>query len=639
MKLQAEKQDFQWSTLLQKQRNEPFFQTWIQPMVAFFVGFCLSAAGLGNVPLPLCLAVLCAGGSGWMPMALAVGGGLGYIFFWGQGAMQPLIWMAEALPVGIFLSEKNKHFPLLIPTLGAMAVAVTGLAFQLWTEESLTVTLYLLRVGLAFGVTLLVQTLYRRRSPATVALAVGLIVLSLAQIAPTDFLNLGFAAAGAISLTTSFPTVIMAGLALDVSGVAQVPMTAVLCICRFTARIPFLPKRVKVFVPALVYLLVMGLCGQSRWLPIPALLVGGLAALLPTEQPRKESKTVQRYVQTRLDTISAVMAQTDRLLREVAVYPLDESALMLRAAERACEHCDRRKNCHGAERAQFLPQALLHQSVITADHLPQECKKKERLLSEMQRSQEFYRLLQADRQRQREYRSAVIQQYGFLAGYLRELADDLPNWEEERALRFRPEVAACSRGREAVNGDRCCWFAGTKGKYYVLLCDGMGTGEEAAYEAKIGAGQMRRMLTAGYPAHEALQTLNSLCVLRACAGAVTVDLAEVDLQNGRVTLYKWGAAPSWLLRGMETEKIGRECLPPGISLEEETETVDKLILQQGMSLIMVSDGVDAASALDISQEDRDQPAGFLAAMVLESGLSDVPDDATVVVLRLHRLES
>jgi stage II sporulation protein E len=171
----------------------------------------------------------------------------------------------------------------------------------------------------------------------------------------------------------------------------------------------------------------------------------------------------------------------------------------------------------------------------------------------------------------------------------------------------------------------------------VLLCDGMGTGEGAAYEAKTAANMLRRMLTAGYPTDYALQSLNSLCVLRGSAGAVTVDLVEADLVTGRAGLYKWGAAPSWLLGRAGPERIGREGPPPGISLEQTQPMVDRFTLQNGVPLALLSDGVDGSSAIIGLAGEYDQPAGFLAALILEAGYTDIPDDATAAVLRLNRI--
>lgn len=637
MKLQAERGIPGENRLPQKKLQDPKLRLLLELTGAFAGGFCLSAAGLGGVPLPLCLAVLCAGLPGWQSMAFGLGGSLGYSVFWGLAGLQGLVWIAFSLPISVLLREDRRGLPLLSPCAGALIVAASGLVFQIWQDEGVSVILYLLRVVLAFGCTCLALGLRYHKGPMSQATAVGLLVLSLAQIAPLKMLNLGFLAAGYLALTAPFPMVTLTGLALDLAGVTSVPMTAVLCLSYFLGRISFLPRRGKVLLPPLVYLAVMGLCGQSQWLHLPPLALGGLASLLPAAAEERQMQTLESYVQARLETVSAVMAQSRRLLKEINGYPPDEGALILRAADQACGRCDKRKNCPAAERAKFLPRALLHQSDITAENLPSECKRQERLLEQLQHSQQWYRLLMADRQRQKEYRSALIQQYGFLADYLREMADELPHWEEEPVARFRPEVAACSRGREATNGDRCCWFAGTKGRYYILLCDGMGTGEGAAYEARLAAGMLRRMLCAGYSAHEAMQSLNSMCILRANAGAVTMDLAEADLMTGRVSLYKWGAAPSWLLNAAGVERIGRECPPPGISLEEGQETVDRVPLHHGGVLVMVSDGVDAHNALATPVEDLQQPAGFLAAMILENGLTEVPDDATAVVVRLHRV--
>ncbi len=638
MKLQEEPKISQWKQLLHQQLEIPARRAVIRLLGSFLGGFCLSAASLGNVALPLCLSVLCAGLPGWMPMSFALGSSLGYGLFWGQAGLQGLVWIAAGLALSVFLQEEKQQLPLLQPSVGALIVAISGLIFQLWQGENVSIAVYLLRIILAFGVTWLTMSLRHSTGPMTEAVAVGIGVLALGQIAPVPFLNLGFLAAGLLGAVGSFPVVTLVGLALDLTQITPVPMTAVLCLTYFARRIPLLTKRSRTVLPALVYVAMMGLCGQNHWLPVPALLLGGVCSLLPLKTAHTEEKSLEEGVQRRLESVSAVMAQTGKLLREGLVCPPDEGALILRAADRACSGCDRRKDCTVAERVKYLPPALLHQSMITGESITIDCKNRERLLGQLQHSQELYRLLLADRQRQQEYRTALGQQYGFLAGFLREMADGLPQWAEERTVRFRPEVASCSRGREAANGDRCCWFPGTKGRYYVLLCDGMGTGEGAAYEARMAAGSVRRMLIAGYSAHEAMQSLNSLCILRGQAGAVTMDLAEADLLTGRVVIYKWGAAPSWLLNGTDAEKIGRESPPPGLSLEEDRETVESVTLQNGQALLMVSDGVDAPSALAAQKEGQDQPAGFLAAMILESGVSEVPDDATAVVLRLHRVE-
>ncbi len=636
MKIMAGNVLRRWKRRFRKVMANPKVRIPVNLAGSFLGGFCLSAASLGNLPQPFCLAVLCCGLPGWLPLPFAVGGALGYRVFWGSAGLQGLVWVASSLPVCVLLGQRGRKIRLLPAGLAGLVVAVCGVVFQFWQGENTSIAMYLLRIALAAGTTWLLQSALQQQEPTAQWLAMGIGVLALAQVAPVRFLNLGFLVAAVMALAAPFPTVAVAGLALDLAGVSSVPMTAVLCMVYLVRLIPWLPRGSLPLAPAGVYVTVMSLCGRMDFLPVPALVLGGLGSLLLSQRMGRVGRRGETgFVQTRLEMVSGVMAQAGQLLQETVAYPMDEGALMMRATDRACSTCEYRQECGEAERVRYLPQTLLHQSAVAVEMLPIGCSQPQRLQAELQRGQDQYRVLRADRQRQEEYRGALIQQYGFLAEYLQELADNLPQ-REETVARFQPEVAVCSRGKEAANGDRCLSFAGPRNRFYVLLCDGMGTGDGAAFEARTAGSILRRMLMAGYPAGHALQTLNSICVLRGSAGAVTVDLVEADLVTGRASVYKWGAAPSWLLGRAGPERVGREGPPPGISVEETKPTVDRVTLQYGVPLVLLSDGVDGSNAVSGLEGDFDQPAGFLAALILEAGYTEVPDDATAAVLRLHR---
>ena len=307
---------------------------------------------------------------------------------------------------------------------------------------------------------------------------------------------------------------------------------------------------------------------------------------------------------------------------------------MDRAAERACSSCAYRKNCRDSKRLTQLSPVLLHKPLLSTEELPIICRKPGRFLAELHRCQEQLRSIRADRQRQKEYRAAVIQQYRFLASFLQELADQLPRRAEQAGNQFRPEISVYGNRQEQDNGDRCLRFSGVGKKYYVLLCDGMGTGLGAIQEGKTAAGLLHRMLSAGYPAEYALRSLNSLCALRDRAGAVTVDLAELMLDSGKVNLYKWGAAPSYITTKFGAEKIGVASPPPGLSVMEEQEWVEHASLHRGEWLVMVSDGVGEREAMRCCMELGDGSPGELAAGILACGQLDHQDDATVAIIRL-----
>lgn len=598
-------------------------------------GFCLSAASLGNRMQPLCLAVLCVSVPGWMPLAFALGSVAGYRVFWGDESLQALFWVACSLPVCVLFAQSKlgRTMPLLQPAIAALIVAVGGVVFQLWWGDSTPIVMYLLRVALAFGCTW-VGILYRdRRDPATEWILYGFSVLALAQIAPLPFLGLGFLAGAMLVAMVPFPAVALAGLALDLAQITPVPMTAVLCLSYLLRLLPGIRRAWVAVAPVAVYALVMALCGQWDLMPMPMLLLGGIVGAL---LPRRNVGTAHRrgetgFAQVRLELAAEVIVQSERLLLEIDEPEIDEEVLMQKAAERACGGCPCRKTCKELENAKKLPTQLLHRTLSTVDDIPISCKKRARLLPELRHSQERYRTIKADRDSRQEYRGAVLQQYRFLSEYLQDLADRLPQRGGSKP-RFQPEVAVCASGREKTNGDKCLWFAGTECRYYLLICDGMGTGDGAAREAGVVADMLRRLLMAGYPAPYALRSINSICTLRGDAGAVTVDLAEFCLDNGKVTVYKWGAVPSWLLLPNRAERIGSVIAPPGFSVTQSRETVDRLTMRKGEALVLVSDGVDAPNAVNAVVGCDKESAGTLAAKILEHG--ELEDDATVAVIRL-----
>ena len=599
----------------------------------FGAGFVLSAASLANTPQPFVMGLLCAL-SGWQASVLALGGAVGYLLFWGQAGRQCILWLLLALPVVLALGRRPilDDSPMLMSAIAGLIVSASGLAFQIWMDDTTSVPVYLLRVLLGAASTKLFQLVSDRRDPMADWLAEGVAVLALAQIVPFGF-SLGYPAAALLAAGGAFPAAALAGLALDLARVSATPMTAVLCLAYLVRMVPVGEKRLRYVAPGAVYLLVMGLSGNFDLSPLPGLVIGGaLAVFLPPRPELSHRRGETGLAQVRLELMAGVLTQTQQLLLESSGLPIDEGAILSRAQERACGSCPCRKTCR--ERLSPLPEQLLHRPLFDTMSLPISCKKPARMIMEIRRSQEQLRAIRADRDRQQEYRAAVIQQYQFLGSFLQQLADQLPRRGDRLRQQFQPEVAVSTAGKETANGDRCLWFAGTGCRYYILLCDGMGTGLGAAQEGQNAASLLRQMLSAGFPAEHALRSLNSLLALRGRAAAVTIDLAEIRLDSGRAAVYKWGAAPSYLVRDGAAEKIGTAGPPPGLSVTDARESVERLSLRRGEVLILASDGVDGEAVLRLVSLGSQLPPGELAEKLLECGAGENEDDATVAVITL-----
>ena len=631
-----------WRRLYRRVMGNVVALTIIQAVGYLAAGFFLSGASLGGAAQPLCLGLLCAAPAGWPLLLLAMGSAGGYLLFWGNAGLQGVVWVCCGLLSAGLLGGRRIHWrvPLLLPSLASLIVAATGLAFQVWLADEMPVVVYILRVILAGCSVRLFAVAFERRDPFLDWLVEGITVLALGRITVTPWIGLGHIAAAALGSGGAFPAAALAGLALDLSRITSVPMTAVFCATYLFRLLPGIPKWFRAALPAMAYLLVMSLCGLWDLHPLPGMILGGLMGLvLPGRSPTGHRRGEVGVVQVRLEMAAGVLSQTEQILSEVEEAAVDERSIILRAAERACSGCPCKKTCQDREHMHVLPTKLLHKPGLQIPDIPIPCKKVGRVTLELQRGQAQLRAICADREQKREYREAVQQQYRFLSSYMQNLSDGLGRTNEPVQPRFQPEVTVCSEGKESANGDRCVWFTGTMGRFYVLLCDGMGTGLGAAQEAKAAADMLKRLLSAGFPAEYALGSLNSLCALRSRAGAVTVDLAEIRLDNGNTVLYKWGAMPSWLISRLGAEKIGTVGPPPGLSVDEGRETVDRLSLRRGETLVMLSDGVGGEDTLRCAGDWWREPAGEVAAAVLETVDEQSSDDATVAVVRLRPLSS
>ncbi len=623
-----------------KHRLHRFF---LDPRIRFAVhiaasllrGFVLSAASLGQHCQPLALSLICAS-SGWLAVLTTLGAGAGYWLFWGKAGLQGLVWLAAGLPTALLLSSRPavRTMPFLLPAIAGLITAATGLAFQLRLGDTTPVAIYLLRILISFSVTYLFLRREENQKPFAQWLVQAVWVLALSQVAPLPWLCFGFMAVGALSAGGSFAAAALGGLAVDLAQITAVPMTAVACGIYFLRMIPGNRKWINYLLPGAVYLPVMALSSVWDLNPLPALVIGGfLSRFLDSDADAVPRRGETGIAQVRLELTAGVFSQMQMLLLESDLLPIDEQALLFRAAQRACGGCPNRKSCREKDAAANLPAQILHRPLLDGHDLGFSCRKEGRILNELHRAQEQLRTLKAGRELQKESRSALVQQYQFLAEYLQDLSDELGRRVKSAIPRYKPQVSLCANRREGENGDRCQSFSGPGCSHYILLCDGMGTGLGAASEGAHAGVILKKLLTAGFPPEYALRSLNSLCALRGLAGAVTVDLAQLQLDTGKAVLYKWGAAPSYLLTGLGAEKIGTATPPPGLSVTDARETVERLSLRRGETLVMCSDGVGGEEALRCWY-DNDEPPGELAARILESGRLNGGDDATVAVVRL-----
>lgn len=587
-------------------------------------GFLLSGAAVWGTMQPIAMG-LAAGSRGLSSCAAAAGSLLGYRLFWGRDGYQGVIWSLGGMLIALLLPffGDSAHAK---PRLGgccAALVCASGLVFRFRMADPTPTGIYLFRILLAPVCAMVCGRILAGRNRAAQWVGAGILVLALTSV---PFLRYaGFALAGAIAAAAPLPGAALAGLAADISASTLLPITAVLCLSYFAQSLPIRDSRRRMAAPALACGAVMLLTGIRDFPVLAAVSLGGVAgAAIPWRISAVPRHGSLGYAQVQLEQTGQVFLLLQRQLLEYSPAPPDVSALLEQTRQQVCVPCPHASSCREQDR--------LTEAAITGSALFP-CRKAAALNAQLQSCRDQLKRMKASRAMQEEYRTALVQQYALTADMLRCLSDRLPERELKTAPRFRVLVSSRSRSREIADGDRVLAFPGSFCRYYVLLCDGMGTGLGAAEEGRQAGSLLQKMLTAGLPPAGALGCLNSQLTLLGRGGSVSVDLTELHLDRGTALVYKWGGSPGILFSRGRASPVGYPTPPPGMDISESRECSQRVNLRRGQTLIMTSDGISTVNAPYWARDADTAEPGILAERILREGGSR-EDDATAVVIRL-----
>ena len=371
--------------------------------------------------------------------------------------------------------------------------------------------------------------------------------------------------------------------------------------------------------------------------------VGAVFTVWVASQMIREQRPAVLSPEVRTQRTSDALRQVGRLLRshESMERPGDVSALYDAVCDKVCLRCSGYLACweRGAEATyrhlRTAAPKFLRRGSATASDFPTEflatCRQPDSFVSAV--SEELNASLSQlqTRHRREEYRLILSEHYRLLS----QLIGSRTPPTARAQPRFRPELGVRALGRRGnrISGDQGACFT-QSGILYLLLCDGMGTGPDAAQEAKAAIALLGGFLKAGAQPEEALQLLNGAYILRGNGCFSTVDLLMLDLSSGTGELFKWGAAPSYLVTRKSVKKIGTATPPPGMESESHPDRL-WLSLQKGEKLVLVSDGSygPATELCLASMTDADPQK--IASEVVAQHAADGEDDMSAVVLCLR----
>lgn len=193
-----------------------------------------------------------------------------------------------------------------------------------------------------------------------------------------------------------------------------------------------------------------------------------------------------------------------------------------------------------------------------------------------------------------------------------------------------------------ISGDSANCFFDESNNLYMILSDGMGSGGRAAVDGALLSGLMTRLISAGFTPDCALKISNSAMLFRSSDESMaTADITCVDLNSGKVGMYKAGAAPTLVRKSGRTGKAESHSLPVGI-LRNITFDHASIPLDDGDIIVMMSDGATADGTEWICAELEDWDDGsatMLAHRIAEKAArrrnDGHTDDITVMAAILH----
>ena len=546
----------------------------LRPLLTMFLpaaaAFLLTGGALDGLYSPWSLAVVSAAGVGWPGLSALLGAGLGaFLFLDFQAGLRHtasaiLIFCAATAFCTTRLYRRPRFRP-------AAAVVMTLLvqSAYLFQRQPRQWTLCAAALTILWAAAALLPSLTdssadggtRQQAGFLLALGLclsaygwevsgfrmgGLLAAALLLAAARRLTPAAAAAAGAV-----------AGLVLDLYAGDTVLLTAVLS--GASAAASALQRRGRLLSPlafcavaAAVYLLLDG----PDLLPLLCQCIAGagLYLLLPEHLlPRlaQRAASVSRSAPSREEAATpaaAFRAVYDSFFTDTTPpRPENPAVLFDRAAEQVCAGCLLRQDCwqtHYTDTYNAFndacPHLLQRGSACAEDfplHFTSRCLHFPRLLDALNDQLHQFLLRRTHRLQLEAAYQVAREQYAQMSEVL---AVDAPAAAEPRFSCVTGTALRPRKGETLCGDQTACFDAGSAA--YLLLSDGMGSGEAAHREAAMTVRLLKQFLQAGVEPSPALKTLNTALLLRCREGGgfTTIDLARIARATDAVQVRRGG---------------------------------------------------------------------------------------------------
>lgn len=209
---------------------------------------------------------------------------------------------------------------------------------------------------------------------------------------------------------------------------------------------------------------------------------------------------------------------------------------------------------------------------------------------------------------------------------------------------FMIEYAAFSikSDKSSLCGDTAEQFWDGKGNSYLVISDGMGTGTRAAIDSRMATSLTSRLITAGFDFSPLLKIINTSMMYRSGEESLaTLDIAQINLYSGELSLYKAGSAPTLIRRQGIVKKAECHSLPLGILRNVNFEKISSSLKEDDI-ILMMSDGATNDGTEWIENElasfcgSAEKLCELIATKAKSKRQDGHSDDITVLAAIIHK---
>jgi len=199
-----------------------------------------------------------------------------------------------------------------------------------------------------------------------------------------------------------------------------------------------------------------------------------------------------------------------------------------------------------------------------------------------------------------------------------------------------------------VSGDSLLQIRLNDGKYLLALSDGMGSGPDARKSSQIAIKMLERLLMSGFDKDTSIDLINMTIMNANEEIFATLDIAIIDLYNGKIEFIKNGACPTYVKNKKKVQIVKSLSLPAGILNNINLTTYDKDIDDQDI-LVMCSDGILDSNVEyknkelwvkyvleDIETNNSQKIADLIINEAVDNSYGIPKDDMSIIVCRLIR---